>query len=474
MNLYNTLTRKVEAFGPIKPNIVKLYTCGPTVYDYAQIGNLRSFVFDDTLRRVLESLSYKVAHVMNITDVGHLVSDDDEGEDKLEKGAKREGKTVWEIAKHYTKAFKVDMQKLNILEPNGYKGKQDNYARATDFIDEQIEIIKILLSKHFAYQTEQAIYFDIAKLDSYGELTRQKLSDKEVAARGEVITDKNKRNPQDFALWFFIVGRFAGHDMHWGSPWGEGFPGWHLECSAIIHATLGDPIDIHSGGVDHIGTHHTNEMAQTEAAFGHKLSNYWVHNDFLLVDGQRMGKSLGNFITLKDVTEKGYDPLALRLLFLQAHYRSQINFTWEALDGTQAFLKRLHAWADLKFQPKLGHKKEASEKYEETLGQIKHALIDDLNTSKALGFVSELVSQAEREGVDTDKLQEILEALDNLFGLDLGNRKDIDDDTKALIARRDGARTAHDWKMSDALRDELSRSGIEINDTPHGTIWLRS
>ncbi|HSX16031.1 MAG TPA: cysteine--tRNA ligase, partial [Candidatus Saccharimonadales bacterium] len=258
MNLYNTLSRKVEALKPIKDGEVSLYTCGPTVYNYYHIGNLRNAVFNDTLRRTLVASGLDVKHVMNITDVGHLVSDADEGEDKLEKGAAREGKTVWEVAEHYTDAFKADMAAMNVLPPSVNPGREKNstdpYARATDFIPEQIEMVQKLLDGGFAYQTKQAIYFDVTKLPSYGELSGQKLADKEVAARSDVVTDPEKHHPYDFAVWFFAVGHFADHTMRWDSPWGEGFPGWHLECSAIIHATLGDPIDIHTGGVDHIGT----------------------------------------------------------------------------------------------------------------------------------------------------------------------------------------------------------------------------
>ncbi len=279
MKLYNTLTRKVENFVPASGNNVSLYTCGPTVYDYYHIGNLRNAVFNDTLRRTLEASDYEVKHVMNITDVGHLVSDGDEGEDKLEKGARREGKTVWEVAEHYTEAFKRAMTAMNVLPPNGYKSPkyEDSYARATEFIDRQIEMVQLLIDKGFAYQTQQAVYFDVAKLPDYGILSGQRLADKEVGARSTVVTDSAKKSPHDFAVWFFAVGHFADHSMQWESPWGNGFPGWHLECSAIIHATLGDPIDIHTGGVDHIGTHHPNEMAQSEAAFGHPLAHYWIH-----------------------------------------------------------------------------------------------------------------------------------------------------------------------------------------------------
>ena len=473
MRLYNTLSRKVEQFKPLKDNVVTLYTCGPTVYDYAHIGNWRSFVFDDILRRALESNGYEVKHVMNITDVGHLTSDADEGRDKLEAGAEREGKSVWDVAKHYTNDFVKGAESLNLLPPNAYSGPIGPYARATDFIKQQIEIIKLLMDKGFAYQTQQAIYFDTTKLRSYGELSGQRLEEKEVGARDDVVTDSNKRHPQDFALWFFALGRFANHDMKWPSPWGDGFPGWHLECSAIAHATLGDPLDIHTGGVDHIGTHHPNEMAQTEAAYGHKLANFWLHNEFVLVEGQKMAKSLGNFIIIDDIIKKGYEPLALRLLFLQAHYRSQMNFTWDSLESARVFLKRLRAWADLVFQPELGHKSDIVGRYTKVLEQIKESVSDDLNTPQALAALSELSSEAEKTGVDTAGLSALLGELDNIFGLSLSGREDIGTDTKGLIDERQKAREAKDWTRSDELRKQLADQGVEINDTPHGPVWNR-
>ena len=473
VKLHNTLSRQVEEFTPGNGSEVKLYTCGPTVYSYYHIGNLRNAVFNDTLRRALEAAGYKVKHVMNITDVGHLTSDADEGEDKLEKGASAEGKSVREVADFYTEAFKKDVTALNILPPNGYEGKLDNYARATDFIDDQIDIVTKLLEKGFAYQTAQAIYFDVTKLPDYGKLTGQKLSDKEVGARDEVVTDKDKHHPQDFALWFFTVGHFAGHSMHWPSPWGEGFPGWHLECSAIIHATLGEPIDIHTGAVDLIGTHHTNEIAQTEAATGKTLSNYWVHNEYVLIDGRKMSKSLNNIYRLEDVTAKGYDPLALRLLFLQSHYRSQSNFTWEALDDAAAFLRRLSAWADLKFQAPADTSGNVGDTYSEALTKIKNSLFDDLNTADALGRLSGLASQSEAQGVDADRIQVLLEEVDTLLGLSLSNREDIGSELKDLIDKRETARRAKDWPLSDKLRDRLLEHKLELNDTPDGAIWRR-
>lgn len=476
MKLYNTLNREVEELETLKDKQVSIYSCGPTVYDYYHIGNLRNAVFNDTLRRTLEMAGYDVKHVMNITDVGHLVSDADDGEDKLEKGAKREGKTVWEVAEHYTKAFKKDMETLNVLPPNAYHSKKylDNYARATEFIDEQIEMVKLLVEKGFAYQTKQAIYFEVAKIPDYGKLSGQLLADKEIGARNDVVTDSDKRNPHDFAIWFFAVGHFAGHSMQWETPWGSGFPGWHLECSAIIHGTLGDPIDIHTGGVDHIGTHHPNEMAQTEAAFGHPLARYWVHNEFILVDGAKMSKSKGNSFTLKNVIEHGYDQLALRLLYLQAHYRTELNFSWENLEAAQNRLKSLYEMADLKWQLQTDSKDFPYERY---IDNITKALsLDDLDTPQSLSYLSEVVNWTNQNLVktsDEDAFNKFLVFIDNVLGLELGNRPDIDHKYKQLLIERDAARNNKDWSKSDELRGQLNEHGIGVRDTDYGQIWFR-
>lgn len=471
MRLHNTLTRQTEEFKPIKPNSVSLYTCGPTVYSYYHIGNLRNAVFNDTLRRTLEANGYNVKHVMNITDVGHLDSDADDGEDKLEAGAKKDNKSVWEVAKFYTEAFEADMASLNVLPPNGYSGPGKPYAKATDFIPQQIELVKILIEKGFAYQTDEAIYFDVSKLPSYGELSGQKLSEKEVGAREEVVKDAEKRNPQDFALWFFTVGRFAGHSMHWPTPWGEGFPGWHLECSAIIHSTLGDPIDIHTGGVDHIGTHHPNEMAQTEAAFGHKLANYWVHNEHILVDGKKMSKSLGNFYTLTDVKAEGYQSSALRLLYLQSHYRTQSNFSWDSLDAAQIVLKNFFVWSDLQHQNHESAKLKAN--YAEAIKAIKTQLSDDLNTPAALAIVNGMINRVEEFGPDSVAIKHAAQEIDKLLGLDISKVRDINQEQKDLLEQRGAARNSKDWSKSDQLRDELDKAGVAVNDTEYGQLWFR-
>lgn len=477
MKLYNTLTRSVEDFKPAKPDVATLYTCGPTVYNYYQIGNLRNAVFNDTLRRTLEASGLKVKHVMNITDVGHLVSDADDGEDKLEKGAKREGKTVWEVAEHYTRAFKADMAAINVLPPNAYASKKygDTYARATEFIDDQIKMVGTLLEKGYAYQTKQAIYFEVARLPDYGALSGQKLTDKENAVRSDIVTDTQKRSPHDFAVWFFAVGHFKDHSMQWDTPWGAGFPGWHLECSAIIHATLGDPIDIHTGGVDHIGTHHPNEMAQTEAAFGHPLANYWVHNEFLLVDGAKMSKSKGNSYLLKDITDRGISPLAYRLLCLQAHYRSELNFTWESLEAAQNTLINLYAFADLRWQSNLSELRLAEGEIDALLGRIRDALADDLGTTAALAQVfSYTTSLAPGMTLDAEDFEQLLAGLDALLGLNMANTTDITDEQKALIAQRQAARDERDWPGADRIRQQLRKQYIEISDTPNGPRWIRS
>ncbi len=483
MRLYNTLTREVADFVPLQPESVTLYTCGPTVYSFYHIGNLRNAVFNDTLRRSLESTGYTVRHVMNITDVGHLVADEDDSvlsEDKLEKGAKREGKSVWEVAAHYSEAFIRDMAALGVLPPtvNPHRAKNsaaDPYARATDFIPEQIEMIAALLEQGYAYQTKQAIYFDVEKLADYGKLSGQTLADKEVGVRDNVVTDAQKHHPYDFAIWFFAVGHFADHSMRWPSPWGDGFPGWHLECSAIVHTLLGDPIDIHTGGVDHIGTHHPNEMAQTEAAYGHELARIWVHNEFILVDGAKMAKSKGNTHTLKDITDKGYDPMALRLLYLQAHYRSELNFTWDSLSAAQNTLLNLYAWVDLKHQTNLSEVRLSDDDISSFIDRVMAALVDDLASSAALAEVFRLsTSLAPGMTYAIEDFDELARKLDNLLGLSLSNRSDITKEQHQIIADRESARAVRDWAGADRLRSQLAKHGLELSDTPNGPRWRRT
>lgn len=468
VKLYNTLTRKLEDFKPANSDRVKLYTCGPTVYHYAHIGNLRNVIFNDTLRRTLEYSGYKVNHVMNITDVGHLVSDEDTGDDKLEKGAAREGKTVWEVADYYINAFNEHTKKLNVMPPN-------KVVRATNAIDSQLEIIEILIKRSFAYQTEQAIYFDVSKLNDYGKLSGQKLADKDVAVRSEVVADKDKKNPQDFALWFFTIGHFKDHQMRWESPWGYGFPGWHLECSAIIHQELGEPIDIHTGGVDHIGTHHSNEIAQSEAAFNKPLANYWLHNEFLHQDGGKMSKSGKETITLDDVIKKGFDPLALRLFYLQSHYRSHADFTWENLEAAQNRLKDLRAFADLRYQAR-GINISLVPALEIEKDNILKELNQDLNTTIPLAMLSNFINEVKNKGIsepDIDRFEAFISFIDNVFGINLQQSDDITDEQKKFVAAREEVRIEKNFVKSDELRQTLSDQGIGLRDIEYGTIWYR-
>ncbi|HEX7259421.1 MAG TPA: cysteine--tRNA ligase [Candidatus Saccharimonadia bacterium] len=463
MKLYNTLTRTKEAVTPITPQHVSLYTCGPTVYHYYHIGNLRNAVFNDTLKRVLLAEDNHIHHVMNITDVGHLTGDTDHGNDKLQERAAKEGKDVWEVAQYYTETFFNDMNRLNVLEPT-------RYVKATETIEQQIAMILELINTGFAYQTEEAIYFDTTKLKDYGKLSGQNLKEKQVGVRAEVVTDPDKRHPQDFALWFFTVGRFEDHAMRWESPWGEGFPGWHLECSAIIEAEFGDTIDIHTGGVDHIGTHHTNEIAQSEASHnGAPLAHYWMHIEFLLVDGHKMSKSLENTYTLNEVTARGYDPMALRLLYLQSHYRTQQNFTWDALDAATNYLHRLQAWADGQFQAGAGTLSDDS--FHDFCRDILAKLSDDLNTPEAMVIMSQLLDDFESNLVMPTAEQ--VGQIDALFGLGLSKRLNITPEQEAIILEREGARQAKDYELSDHARSLLKDQGIELDDTPSGPRWYR-
>lgn len=455
MKLYNTLTRRKVDLEPLTPGQIKLYTCGPTVYHYAHIGNLRNVIMNDTLRRTLSQAGYDVRHVMNITDVGHLTSDADTGDDKLERGAKAAGKSVWEVAQFYAAAFGRHTEALGVIVPTVV-------VPATDEIEAQIELIKTLFDQGYAYQATQAIYFDVSRLADYGKLTGQSLADKAVGARDDVVTDSDKRHPTDFALWFFATGHFADHTMRWPSPWGEGFPGWHLECSAIIHKHLGETIDIHTGGVDHIGTHHTNEIAQSEAAYGKPLANIWLHNEFLQIDGAKMAKSAGTGLTLDDITTKGYHPMAFRLLILSSHYRSQQNFTWESLTAAQTGLINLYAWADLIWQDQPSM---TADDEQQLVTELAAIMTDDLQTPAALAHILQLTLAPSAW---------LLEQLEAWLGLGLTNRSDITTAQRRLLTDREVARKSGDYAKSDELRAELASHNLEINDTPNGSIWKRT
>jgi cysteinyl-tRNA synthetase len=464
LKLYNTLSRKIEDFKPIKENEVSLYTCGPTVYHFAHIGNLRTYIFEDLLRRVLEYDGYKVDHAMNITDVGHLVGDGDEGEDKMEVGAKREGKSPLEIAKFYEDKFFADCKELNILYPN-------EVLSATQSIPEQIEIIKILGQKGFTYKDEFAIYFDTSKLPDYGKLTGQNLADKKTGARGDVVIASAKKNPADFALWFFLKGRYVNHILYWPSPWGEGFPGWHIECSAISRKLLGQPFDIHTGGVDHIGTHHTNEIAQSEAAFGTPLANYWMHGEFLLINSGRMGKSEGNLMTLDDLKAKGFSPLDYRYLCLTAHYRTQMNFTWENLKAAKT--ARINLMLETRELVLYKHGTtpadiDATQATNFDL-QFKRAINEDLNIPQALATVWEMLKN--KDVTDAQKLQSI-QSFDRVLGLKLDDAQEmkttLPENIRVLSDSRMLAKRQKDFTKSDELRQQIEALGYEVMDTPEG------
>lgn len=457
MKIFNTLTRKVEEFIPLEPGEVGMYCCGPTVYDFQHIGNYRKYIGDDILRRVLEANDFSVKHVMNITDVGHLTSDEDSGEDKMEKGAKAAGKTVWEVAKFYEEDFWAAMNELNILRPS-------IVSNATAHIGEQIKLIQKLEEKGFIYQTDQAIYFDISKFPDYGKLSAQKLEDEKTGARADVVVDKSKKNPQDFALWFFTVGHFENHEMRWDSPWGEGFPGWHIECSAMSMEYLGNTLDIHTGGVDHIPVHHTNEIAQSEAATGEQFVKFWVHHEFLLIDGGKMSKSLKNYYTNKDIKEKGFDMLAYRYLVLTAHYRDKLNFTWESLQAAQNALNNLREQVR-----EWDQSSAVSGQSSDFLARFYDALNNDLNTSQALAVMWELV----KSEIDSSEKSNILLEMDKTLGLGLteyiGKQIEIPEEVMELVEKRERARADKDFEKSDELRKEIEKLGYEIKDTSQGS-----
>ncbi|OHA12953.1 MAG: cysteine--tRNA ligase [Candidatus Tagabacteria bacterium RIFCSPLOWO2_01_FULL_39_11] len=464
--LHNQLTKKKEPFKPIKKGGVGLYTCGPTVYNFAHIGNLRTYIFEDVLRRVLEYNGFKIKHVMNITDVGHLTSDADTGEDKLEKMAKIEKKSVWDIAGFYTKQFLKDINLLNVK-------KADILSPATKNIEEQITIIKRLFKNRFVYETRSAVYFDVSKFKNYTKLSQQKLSEKISGAREEVVVDVEKKNPQDFVLWFKLAGRFEHHIMRWDSPWGKGFPGWHIECSAISRKYLGQPFDIHTGGVDHINIHHTNEIAQSEGAYGKPLANFWVHGEFLLIDGARMGKSEGNFITLKKLIEKGYEPPAFRYLVLTSHYRSKLNFTWGSLTASQNALNHLREFlqdAKNKNYPRFA--KTGKSKIKNIKEKFKKIINDDLNTPEALALMWGIVKD---EKIDNNDKKLLILEFDKVFGLDLGKIKPIKipKEVKNLVKEREKLRGEKKWREADEIRQEIQKKGWIMEDMDAGYVLRR-
>lgn len=465
MKLYNTLTRQVDEITPLKPPFLGMYTCGPTVYDYAHVGHWFTYVRADLLARTLKGSGLQLTWVMNITDVGHLVSDADEGEDKLEKGARREGKTAWEVAEFYAKDFLREMELLNITHPT-------HIVKATDHIAEQISLIQTLESKGYTYTIDDGVYYDTSKFAHYADFAQLDLDEQQAGAR--VAYNPQKRNASDFALWKFSP---ADHkrDMEWDSPWGKGFPGWHIECSAMSMKYLGDTLDMHTGGIDHVPVHHTNEIAQSEAATGKQFSRHWMHSNHVLVEGEKISKSSGNGVRLSNLVEQGFSPLALRLLVLESHYRSQSRFSLAGLTAAENRLKDLYAMAALRWQVRDHAIDGTSFAFDDVPDEVMALLADDLNTPGVMAYLSDVSRQIQAVLLWHKSLphfENMLTALDDLLGLDLSKVPDISDGQKALIAQRETARQNQDWTAADKLRDELLSQGIALRDTPYGIIWL--
>ena len=449
LQLYDTYSRELRDFIPLNPPDVDLYTCGPTVYDYAHIGNLRTYIFEDVLRRVLAFNGYEVRHVTNITDVGHLTSDADVGEDKMETGSKRTGKTAWEIAELYTQAFKDDLHRLNILEPT-------IWCRATDHIQEQIDFIKCLEAKGFTYYTSDGVYFDTARMQDYGYLARLDVEGLQAGARVDVA---EKRHPTDFALWKFSP-RAQKRQMEWDSPWGVGFPGWHIECSAMSAKYLGTFFDIHCGGEDHIPVHHTNEIAQTQACYGTTLANFWLHGYFLQFNDAKMAKSSGEFLRLQSLLDRGYEPLAYRYFCLNASYRAKLNFTWESLESAAKAFKRLcllnYEWGPAGIPDK------------QYMARFISHINRDLNMPQALALTWELA----KSDLPAATKKATLGKFDEVLGLRLAewrpSEEVIPDEIVALVEARQQARVEKRWPDADALRDQIIAAGYAVADTPQG------
>ena len=465
MKIYNTLTRKVEEFIPINKNIVKMYTCGPTVYHYAHIGNLRSYIMEDILEKTLIYNGYKVDRVMNITDVGHLSSDSDSGEDKMVKSAKEKKKSVLDIAKFYTDAFFKDFEKLNIKKP-------ETIEPATNLISDYIELIKVLIKKGYAYFSNGNVYFDTSKLKDYYVLTNHKEDEMVVGVRQGVEKDPNKKNQADFVLWF-TKSKFEDQELKWKSPWGLGYPGWHIECSCISMKHLGEYLDIHCGGVDNIFPHHTNEIAQSEAYLGHKWCNYWVHCEHLNDKNGKMSKSNGDFLTISLLEEKGYNPLSYRLMCLQSHYRKQLIFTFENLDNAEQTYKKLK-------QKTLSLKKEGAldnNKFNYYKNEFLNCINDDMNTSSALTVLYNVLKDNDLN--EYTKI-ELVKSFDEVLSLDLLKKDvhDLDDKTilyiEEKIKLRSKAKENKDYLTADKIRDELLNKGILLKDTKEGTVWEKN
>ena len=458
VKLYNTLTKQKSNFVPLNGNEVRIYSCGPTVYSYAHIGNFRTYIFMDNLRRMLEYNGYTLKHVMNITDVGHLESDSDEGEDKMEKAAKKENKSPYEIAEFYTKAFFKDMEKLHIERP-------EIIAKATEHIPDMLEFAKEIVKNGYGYETSTAIYFDVSKLDKYPVLSNRNIEEQIAGARVDV--DPEKRNPYDFAIWIKAP---KNHIMKWDSPWGLSYPGWHLECSAMSRKYLGEEFDIHTGGVDHIPTHHENEIAQSKGAFGKIPAKIWMHVEFLQIDGGKMSKSLGNVYTISQLEEKGIEALAYKLFCYTAHYRTKLNFTFEGAAASQKALNRLRE-AFVKHNN--GNDNVDDELIQKYKNKFLDAINDDLNMPLAMSTVWELA----RNNLKSKKISDLLLDFDRVLGLDLKNSEkyleeqnkvELPDEIADLLEKRKKARKEKNWQLSDEIRDVLKEKGYIVKDTKEG------
>jgi cysteinyl-tRNA synthetase len=476
LKLHNTLTKKTESFTPMNDEKVTLYTCGPTVYNYLHVGNWAAYIYWDTLVRTLIADGYNVERVMNLTDVGHLVSDADEGEDKLEKGAKREGKTAWEIAEFYAEDFLKGIEKLGLITP-------EHIVRATDYIPQQLELIRVLKSKGYTYQIDDGIYFDTSKFPTYADFAGLDLAAQRAGARIEFNTEK--RNSSDFALWKFTP-EDEKRDMEWdtpsdllddGSAAKKGFPGWHLECSAMAMDILGPTIDIHTGGIDHIPVHHTNEIAQSESASGQIFAHYWLHNNHLKVNGTKISKSLDNGYTLDDLANRGFSPLDYRMFILQSQYSNEGNFTFENLAAAKNRLLHWRNVAALRHQTydTLIDDDEKGVTLVAASGAIMEALNNNLNTPEALRVIDEAFARLDGKPLGNIRqhgLDQLLDTIDETLGLQLvESTPDIDEAAKKLIMERQRARDEKDWEQSDTLRATLVSQGIIVRDTSSGTIW---
>jgi cysteinyl-tRNA synthetase len=470
LKLYNTLTKKKELFKPLKKGIVTMYNCGLTVYDYAHIGNLRSFAFEDILRRYLEYKGFTVKQVMNFTDVGHMFEDVDIGEDKMEAAAKRERKDPWSIAEFYIQVFLEDSKKMNFEEPMAR-------PKATDHIQEMIELTRKLIKKGYAYVVNGSVYFDVTKFKDYGKLSGNTIEKLKLGAGGRVEFNPDKRNQFDFALWI----NDPKHIMNWKSPWCEkGYPGWHIECSAMAMKYLGETIDIHTGGVDNLFPHHENEIAQSEAATGKKFVNYWLHNEHLLVEGGRMGKSLGNYYTLRDLIAKGYDPKALRYLLMSTHYRQQLNFTFEGLEAAKNALDRLINFMHrLKDADGTGCGEKIRGLMNDVQRRFEEAMDDDLNISVALAALFDFVREVNKlldDNVLSKEEAEVYELMmrfDKVLGVvgEIKRKEKLPKEAEELIRKREEARKAKDWEAADKIREQLRSMGIILEDTLQGVKW---